>query len=222
MYFSEFYYSNRLFSTISSCDMVWYCCQITIVLLELLLIATLIIFMPRILRDVKESSLPTLFAFPKAVDEHVKNHRIIHVICSELLMYYYAFANWRTKPNMQQGAITLHKNSSYIAFQVMFIHAIVIETLGIHWWLHDKSMIASLILLVLNIYSVIFILADIQAVRLNPVHHDEEKLYISLGLMKRMELKFEDIDEIIEDTDTLQQKLTDDTMDFVARDFGEV
>lgn len=48
------------------------------------------------------------------------------------------------------------------------------------------------------------------------------KLYISLGLMKRMELKFEDIDEIIEDTDILQQELTDDTMDFVARDFGEV
>jgi hypothetical protein len=191
-------------------------------LFEILLLVTLFKYLPEIIRTVKKSPLPLLFSFSHAVDEKVRKQPIIQVICSEMLMFYYAFGSWKKKPTHKENTFTLHKKSSLIAFQVMMIHAIVIETLGIHWWLHDKSIILSVILLVLNIYSVIFFLGDMQAVRLNPLQVGQDRLYVSFGLMKRMEISFEDIDEVIEDKEILEQKLSKKTIDFVARDFEKV
>lgn len=192
-----------------------------LVLLELLLIVTLFRYLPKIVKMTRESKLPTIFGFSNAVDHTVKRHPIIHIICSEILMFYYGFMSWRKKPNQDEHTITLYKNTSYIAFQIMLIHAILIETIGIHWWLHDKSIVLSLVLLLFNIYSVLFFLADIQAVRLNPVHVDDSKLYLSLGLIKRMEIGWEEIEEIVTDKKILQQKMTKDTIDFMARDFEQ-
>ncbi len=193
-----------------------------LLLVELLLLVTLVKYLPRIVKATKESNLPTVFAFSNAVDKYVKKHPIIHIICSEMLMFYYAFLSWRRKPIQNSFSLTLYKNSSYIAFQIMLIHAILIETIGIHWLLHEKSVILSIALLLFNIYSVVFFLADIQAVRLNPVQFDENKIYISLGLMKRMEVAWDEIEEAITDKEILKQKLTKDTIDFVAKDFEKV
>lgn len=189
------------------------------ILLEILLLLTLFKYLPEIIRSVKKSSLPLLFSFSNAVDQKVKKHPIIQAICSEMLMFYYAFFLWKKEPVYKENTFTLHQKSSLIAFQVMMIHAIVVETLGVHWWLHDKSLVLSLLLLVLNIYSVVLFLGDIQAIRFNPLQIENDRLYISLGLMKRMEVRWEDIDEIIEDRAALEKKLTKNTIDFVARDF---
>lgn len=192
-----------------------------LLLLEILLIVSLFKYLPKIVKATKQSTLPTLFGFSKAIDHYVKKHPIIHIICSEMLMFYYAFMSWRKKPIQNSYSLTLHKNSSYIAFQVMLIHAILIETIGIHWLLHERSLIVSFVLLLINIYSVIFFLADIQAVRLNPVYIDENKFYISLGLMKRMEVSWNEIEEVITDKEILKQKLTKETIDFIAKDFEQ-
>ncbi len=139
-----------------------------------------------------------------------------------MLMFYYAFGAWRKRPQHKENMFTLDKNSSLIAFQIMLIHGIVIETIGIHWWLHDKSLILSVILLIINIYSVILILGDIQAVRHNPLQVEDDRMYISLGLMKRMEIQWDDIAEVIEEREKLEQKLSKNTIDFVARDFEKI
>ena len=60
-----------------------------------------------------------------------------------------------------------------------------------------------------------------QAIRLNPVYVTNDTLYLSLGLMKRTEIRFDHIAEIIEDKERLEGKLSKDTIDFIARDFGE-
>ena len=193
-----------------------------LLLLEILLVVTLFKFLPRIVKATKESALPTIFGFSDAADQYVKKHPLIHIICSEMLMFYYAFWSWKKKPIETIQTLTIYKNSSYIAFQIMLIHAILIETIGIHWWLHEKSIILSITLLLINLYSVIFLLADIQAVRLNPVHIDESKFYISLGLMKRMEIEWDEIEEVITEKEILKQKLSKDTIDFVAKDFEKV
>lgn len=190
-----------------------------IVLLEILLLFTLFNYLPEIIRIVKKNPIPLLFSFSNAVEQKVRKHPIIQVICSEMLMFYYAFSLWKKEPKYKENTFTLYKNSSLIAFQVMMIHAIVVETLGVHWWLHDKSLVLSLILLVLNIYSVVLFLGDIQAMRFNPLQIENDRMYVSLGLMKRMEIRWEDIEEVIEDRSILEKKLSKNTIDFVARDF---
>ena len=189
------------------------------ILLEVLLLLTLFKYLPEIIRCVKQSPLPHLFSFSNAVDQKVRKHSIIQAICSEMLMFYYAFGLWKREPKYKENTFTLHKNSSLIAFQVMMIHAIVVETLGVHWWLHDKSLILSLLLLAFNIYSIVLFLGDIQAIRFNPLQIETDRMYVSLGLMKRMEIRWEDIEEIIEDRFLLEKRLPKSTIDFVARDF---
>lgn len=193
-----------------------------IVLLEILLLLTLFKYLPQIIQTVKKSSLPQLFSFSNAVDQKVKKHPIIQVICSEMLMFYYAVCLWKREPVYKENTFTLHRKSSYIAFQVMIIHAIVVETLGIHWWLHEKSLVLSLVLLVINLYSIVLFLGDIQAVRFNPLQIEADRMYVSLGLMKRMEIRWEDIEEIIEDRSMLERRLQKDTIEFVTRDLEKV
>lgn len=194
----------------------------SLLLFEILILAKLIKYLPKIVRSVKESHLPVIFSFSSAVDHHIKPIPIIRIICSEMLMFYYAFVCWKKKSPINNNMFTLHQNSSLIAFQIMMIHAIILETLGLHWWLHEKSLILSVIILIFNIYSVIFFVGDLQAVRHNPLLVTEECMYLSLGLMKRMKIKWSDIDVIIDEPKLLTQKLSKNTIEFIARDFEAV
>ncbi|WP_066072552.1 beta-carotene 15,15'-monooxygenase [Neobacillus soli] len=191
-------------------------------LVEVLIIVTLVKYLPKIVRSVKNSSQPVIFSFPNTVDKEIRPITIIRIICSEMLMFYYAFAAWRKKPQSGENVFTLHQKSSLIAMQVMLIHAVILETVGLHWFFHEKSVILSVILLIINVYTVIFFVGDIQTVRHNPLQVTEEKMYLSIGLMKRMEITWSDIEEIIDEPQQLKQKLSKNTIQFMARDFEEI
>lgn len=187
-----------------------------ILLLEISLVLSLFIYMPKIVRFVKSSSLPLVFTFPEAINRFIRSHRIVQIISSELLMFYYAFGTWRQK---EQPGITLYKNTSYVAMQLMIIHAIILETLGIHWWLHGVAPIVSFVLLLLNVYSIFFFLGDLQAMRLTPIVFEDNQLYISAGLMKHTKIPYHLIEEVVTDPTILEQKLKKDTLQFIVRDF---
>ncbi|WP_332645333.1 beta-carotene 15,15'-monooxygenase [Lysinibacillus sp. 54212] len=187
-----------------------------IILFELAFVSLIFIYLPKMISYVKQADLPVLFAFPKAVDKFIPPQKIVRILCTEMMMFYYAFATWRKSP---PSGVTLHKNTSYFAMQLMIIHAILIETIGIHWWLHDVSPILSIILLILNIYSVLFFIGDMQAMRLTPILFKDEAVFITEGLMKSAEISYDKIEEIITDKEILEQKLTTKTLQFIVRDF---
>ncbi|WP_153720796.1 beta-carotene 15,15'-monooxygenase [Sporosarcina cascadiensis] len=196
--------------------------ELFIILAEVWLIILLIKHLPSILRQMKSSETSRLFVFPALVKEKVSDHPIIRILAAEFLMFYYAFATWKQKPPEKAESFTMHRNTSFIAFYMMLIHAIAIETIGIHWWLHDKSMILSLVLLLLNIYSVLYFMADIQVVRLNPLQVKSDRLQISLGLGKRMEIPFDAIQRIDWGDSAASCNLKNkEVIDFIARDFEE-
>jgi hypothetical protein len=188
-------------------------------LLEILVLVTLFNYLPRIIRTASESPLPLLFSFSKAVNQHVKAQPIIRIICSEMLMYYYAFASWRKKPRLGPGRFTLHQKSSLLSLNIMLIHATIIEMAGLHWWLHEKSLVLSLVLLVVNLYTIVLLIGNLQAVRHNPLLVTEKGFYLSLGLMKRIEIKWSDIEEVTTVPKQDQYKSSKNTLEFIARDF---
>ncbi|WP_419881666.1 beta-carotene 15,15'-monooxygenase [Peribacillus sp. B-H-3] len=192
-------------------------------LLLFLELALLLLFMrnlPAIIEEVRQSPESLLFSFPAAVAKKTGKHPIVKAAASDVLMFYYAFLSWRKKPSSEEGSFTLHKNTSVIAFQVMLLHAIVIETIGIHWWLHNHFAVLSLVPLILNICTVIFFAGDIQAIMLNPVKLSSSTLYLSLGLAKKMALPLDNIADITIDSKQLEKK-TDSTttIEFIAKDF---
>ena len=193
-----------------------------LILFEISLLFMLAKNLPDMIEKVKASSLPLLFSFSYVINKKFPKKPIIQIICSEMMMFYYAFGTWKKQPNSETNTFTIYKRSSLITFQIMIIHAVVIETLGIHWLLHSKSVILSFILFILNIYSIIFFLGDIQALRFNPLRIEHNRIYLSLGLAKRMEIRFKDIEKLIVDTEVLEQKISKTTIEFIARDFEKV
>lgn len=194
-----------------------------IVLAEIGLVFLLLKHTPRLINDVKISGEGPLFAFAAAVEKRVGAYRIIKIISAEITMFYYALASWKQRPAARQNEFTLYTKTSFMAIYIMLIHALIVETLAIHLWLHDKSMILSIVLLVLNVYSIIYFLGDIQAVRLNPLVVDEKKIRVSLGLGKRMVIPFDKIEHIAWGEEAANENLkAKGTIDFIARDFEEV
>lgn len=192
--------------------------EAAIIAFELTVIIGFIVYIPKIINAVRADDRPTLFAYKSIVEKRSSN-RIVHILADELLVFYYAFFSWRKKP--AQG-ITLHKGSSYIAMQVMIIHGLVLESLGLHWWLHSKAPVLSTILLVINIYGLFFLLADLQAMRLHPIRTTDQGIYISQGLMKRTYIPFDQIEEIIQDEAQLQLKKQKNRAEFMCTDFEKV
>ncbi|MFH7819625.1 beta-carotene 15,15'-monooxygenase [Neobacillus thermocopriae] len=219
--FVRFFIPMEYFAPLEGVTWVGFVVEGGLIFLEIAILVSLFIQLSKIVQYVRKSSLPVLFSFSTAVNQQVKSITIIQIICSEMLMFYYAFASWRKKPPKGKNWFTLHQKSSYLSMQIMLIHAIILETAALHWWLHEKSFILSIILFVINLYSVIFFVADIQAVRHNPVFVTNDRLYLSLGLTKRMDIKWTDIDEVIVDPKRVRQKRSKNTIEFMARDFEE-
>lgn len=183
---------------------------------ELALLGLFIIHIPKIRRSMSKQSGSSLFTLFPAVHENIKPNPLVHIVLSETLAFYYAFFTWKKQSPEDPESITLHKNTSSIAFNIMLIHAIVIETIGIHWWLHDKSALLSTVLLVLNIYSVIYFIGDIQATRLNPLTINNGNLHVSLGLNRRISVPLHSIGAV-----RWGAKPEADALAFVAKDFEE-
>ncbi|MGK7376536.1 beta-carotene 15,15'-monooxygenase [Planococcus sp. 1R117A] len=183
---------------------------------ELAFLGLLLYHIPAIVRAIKEKAESPLFTLLPTTYERIKPNPLVTVILSESLIFYYAFCSWKKKPTEGPNLISLHKNSSTMAFYIMLIHAIVIETIGLHWWLHDKSLVLSIVLLVLNIYSVVYFIGEIQALRLNPLKITGKKLYVSLGLSKRMTVPLEAIAQL-----HWGAKAGKETLSFIAKDFAE-
>mgnify|MGYP003367546940 CR=1 FL=1 len=192
--------------------------EAAIIAFELTLLIGFFTYIPKIVAKVRTDERPAIFAYKSLIEQRTAN-RLVHILADELLVFYYAIFSWRKK--REQG-ITLHKGSSYIALQVMILHAIVLESVGLHWWLHSKWPTLSIILLLLNIYGLLFILADLQVTRLYPIRTNDKGIYLNLGLMKHTYIAFDQIEDIIVDQETLQLKKQKDRSEFMCTDFEEV
>ena len=70
-----------------------------------------------------------------------------------------------------------------------------------------------------SFYSVVFFLEDLQAIRFNPLQVENDRIYISQGLMKHIEIKWTEIDVVIEDRAIFEKNRTKNTIEYIARDF---
>lgn len=187
-------------------------------LAELGLIFLLLKRIPVIRAEMRSSQTGPIFSFLPAVERKVSRLPLIRIVASEILMMYYAFFSWRKKVPSHDGVVTMHHNTSAIAMHIMLIHAVAIETIGLHWWLHSKFPILSFILLVLNVYSIILVLAEIQVTRLHPVEVKNGSMHMAQGLGQRLILPLSNIERI----EWVEKKPNKGTMIFMQKDFEEI
>jgi hypothetical protein len=172
---------------------------------------------PEIRSAMRSSGVGPIFSFLPAVEKKATSHILIRILSSEVLMAYYALLCWRRKPPVHAGVVTMHHKTSAVAMNIMLIHAVVIETIGIHWWLHSKLPILSFILLILNVYTVLLFIAEIQITRLHPLEVKNGHLYVTQGLMQRIGLPLNQIEQIEWGREHGKEALV-----FMQKDFEEI
>lgn len=179
--------------------------EVIFIILELSIIALLVYHMPAIYRHVKARTVPLSFALAEAVAARVKKQNIlINALLQELLVGYYSLFGWRKRT---PEGYTLYKNSMYIPVMIMILHAIVLEGVGFHWLLHDWQPVLAYVVLAFHIYSVFFVLADMQAMRLTPTIYKQHTWYISFGLMKRVAVHRDNIKAVHKELDVQKEHI---------------
>ncbi|MGX5629592.1 hypothetical protein [Bacillus thuringiensis] len=173
--------------------------EIAFVCLELFLLYKIVRKLPTIIKKYKEykseySSFS--YAIDAAFDATMKRNKLIDIIVMECKLIYYAFLSWREKVPEGEYVYSYHKKTGAIGVYIMIIHATLIESIGFHYLLHQWNPVIAWILLILNVYAMIYFIAEIQAMRKNPLNVTEEQVIIQIGLGKKIVIPFTQIDNI--------------------------
>lgn len=173
--------------------------EIAFVCLELFLLYKIVRKLPTIIKKYKEykseySSFS--YAIDAAFDATMKKNKLIDIIVTECKLIYYAFLSWREKVPEGEYVYSYHKKTGAIGVYIMIIHATLIESIGFHYLLHQWNPVIAWILLILNVYAMIYFIAEIQAMRKNPLIVTEEQVIIQIGLGKKIVIPFTQIDNI--------------------------
>jgi hypothetical protein len=169
--------------------------------LELFLLYKMLRSLPQLIKDFNNRSNKGYY-FIENMNECLKSifpsSALSKIWATESSIYYYALFCFRKKRYIHPENIqfSYHKKTSVIALNIMLIHAVVIETIGVHYLLHTINPIISYITLILNIYTVLLFIAEIQATRLSPIQIRKKELVIQIGIMKRVNIPLENISKL--------------------------
>jgi hypothetical protein len=108
--------------------------------------------------------------------------RIARVVAFEISMLYYALTGWRKRA---PAGFTVHQRSGWATVVGVFVFLIGVESIGAHLVLQMWSVKAAWIVTTLDIYGVLWLLGDYQALRLRPTRIEGQTLFLSYGLRWR-------------------------------------
>jgi hypothetical protein len=212
---------NGLLASYSFVKYILFAGEGALILLELYIMFKVLTKARGLLRTFRSLSLenPSFsYVLEKTLSSHFKESRMLHVFCTDITMIYYALFAWKKKPVQSHQTFSYHQKSSFVALYIMLIHALVLESVGFHFFLHSWNPIVAFVVVFLNLYTLLFLLAEIQAVRLNPIIIGENKLFLQIGLTKRLIVECKDIKSVSYDHEDFEENQTD-ILDGVLADF---
>ncbi|MCP4438297.1 MAG: hypothetical protein GY810_05070 [Aureispira sp.] len=106
------------------------------------------------------------------------------ILAHEIAVGYYAFWGWSIDQETQKDSksYTVHQKSGYIALMGVIIGIGIVEIFSMHLLLVRWSMLAAWILSFFSLYGLIFLLADINAMRKRKTYIANDQLHVHIGL----------------------------------------
>ncbi|WP_255301643.1 hypothetical protein [Bacillus sp. AFS040349] len=218
---------NGLLSSYSFVKYLLFAGEGALLLLELYIVYKLITKIPAILKRVKthQTEIPTLqYRIEQSIYQELRPSRFLSIIVSELSMFYFSLCTWRKKSlsiSNNHEMFSYHKKSSSMAFNIMLIHALILESVGFHFLLHSWNEIVAIISLVLNVYTLFFLVAEIHAIRLTPFIISDRLMSLQVGLAKQLIVPLEEIKSIryYDGPEKLSKEEREKVFDAVLSDF---
>lgn len=94
------------------------------------------------------------------------------------------------------NSFSYHQRSEYFGVFLMLVHAMLIEIIAVHVMLMQYSHTAAWIATVLDMYALLFLIGDYQAIRKSPVILEDDRLHIQKGLRFHTVIDTVDIKEL--------------------------
>ncbi|XRG78910.1 hypothetical protein V5E38_00890 [Rossellomorea sp. GAMAL-10_SWC] len=197
------------------------------VIFELYIFCKVIRKLPKIIKKFRENKLEIPYfqiRLDQVMTSELKQSRLKDIIVSELAMYYYSLFSWKRKQYTEiinHQVFTFHKKTSSIALFIMLIHALILESVGFHFLLYSWNPVLSGIALVLNIYTFVLLVAEIQCIRNCPFIITDQILHIQVGLIKHLTVSLENIKSIeyIKSTSKKLMNEKKETFNAILKDF---
>jgi hypothetical protein len=145
----------------------------------------------------KNSLIPFAMRARRNLYSQISPSPVTELYMSEWTMFYFAFWSWRKKKMGGPNVFTYHEKTGFTALNIMLIHAIALESVGFHYLLHQWNVWVAYIILILNIYTMIFLTSHIQGVRKQPFVLTDHELFLQVGITKGIVVPLENIKEIL-------------------------
>jgi hypothetical protein len=104
------------------------------------------------------------------------------VITSEVATFYYAFFGWKQQPEPRERAVTFHQRNGWGTILICIFVLIAAEGLAMHLFLARWNTTAAWGWTAVDLWAVIWLIGDYQALRLRRSWIDDETLHIHYGL----------------------------------------
>lgn len=120
-----------------------------------------------------------------------------NALATEISVFHYALLGWGPQIEAPKAnRFTYHKDNGYYALLGVILFALVVETAVFHLLLMQWSNVAAWILSGLSIYSLFFVLGDLNAIRKRPIYLKDGRLHIRIGLRWRVAIPVSEIESI--------------------------
>ncbi|PFG12091.1 hypothetical protein [Bacillus sp. es.036] len=110
---------------------------------------------------------------------------LLRLVATDLAAIYYCLFSWRKKrqANVEHvNSFTFHTDGGYLGVFYMLVHAMVIEIIAVHMMVAQYSHVAAWIVTFFDLYALLFIISDYQAIRLSPVILSEKGIHFQKGI----------------------------------------
>lgn len=168
-------------------------------------------------REAQERYYHFLLSFSMAIEKtfSFKNRimnkflNVFRIVATDIAAIHYSLFSWKKKPptlKKERGrTFTLHKDGAFLGVFILLVHAMAFEIVGVHLILAKFDHTIAWIVTALDIYLLLFIVADYQAIRLSPMTVDSKGIHFQKGIRQYGFIPFHDIKEIAENTKNTEE-----------------
>jgi membrane protein YdbS with pleckstrin-like domain len=174
-------------------------------------ITTYLIFkITRVVKEYKRLKPKGGLGFPVILKEclvkTIGHGKVPEILGTEISILYYGLFAWKRPKRTGENAFTAYKKSGYGGIIGALVFLSLSEVLAFHVLFMQISSVAAWIIFALNLYGIIFILADFNASRREPTYIEDEKLYINAGIRWKAIVPVKDIKSVELSNESLIEK----------------
>jgi hypothetical protein len=146
---------------------------------------------------IREGGADAFTAIRSAARETVRIRWASEAVAQEMAMFYYAFFSWRSPPPSEDYGFSSHRKNSYGIFLLAIVIVLVIETFAVHLLVYMFwSKIAAWIFTAISLYTLIWMIADWQSLRLRRTTVTPESIHIKLGTRWEVDIPRKLVDSV--------------------------